>query len=369
MTVAAVVAALGWQPRTAAAAPIITVEGPTNPLGPDLDFFTFSFNGNGATEIDTLDFRTSSDVGFNQIESDPFMINFIPDSGDTDFLGNTTLSRGVLVIGGMDDASVIRGAFAQMGDNLGDFNDPFAQLVVPSGTGGTFTVRYAGDGEPVFEDDWLYGAPFGNHTPCGDTSPCDTDASGGTRGGRKRRGGIGGDTGNGTEGPVVSISPPAAISSDLDLYTVHLDGNGADFDTVGFSLEPLTVLNQLETDPRAINFNSGNADTDFLASTTAPYGLTVITSEDSENRLRGAIMRVGGTLADFDGDIAQFVVPRGGGAILDVEFVRDGFPVVGEFMAGGRLFANSVIPEPGSLLLASLGLCAVAARRGQRRFG
>ncbi len=360
MTVAAVVAALGSQPQPAAAAPIITVDGPTNPLGPDLDVFTFSFNGNGVTEIDVLEFQATSDVGFNQLETERSIFSSIPDSGDTDFLGSTTVGQGLVVLGGRDTASEMNGAFARMGENLGDFNDLFAQLVVPSGTGGTFTVRFAGGGQAVFEDDWLYGVPYGNHVPSGDTSPFDMNTGGDTsssetssgetsqaESGETGGGGtVAGETGSGPadepEAPVIPVSDPAPNPSEPDPYPGH-----------EYQFGEVTLLppEQIGSDPSTFVWRGFEVESLLTA------------VEDGGIIPPGALTFWNGV---FINDAVDSVQPVAAVGTFDIQSSTTRGAPLGQVSLNGGLDAGQQIPEPGSQLLASLGLCAVAARRGRQ---
>ncbi len=169
-------------------------------------------------------------------------------------------------------------------------------------------------------------------------------------------------TASATAAPIVTIDGPTNLGG-FDYFTVNLNGNGAQFDTIDFSATAIIgEFANTENDPTVVLFAPAgtSADTDFLGLNTVAVGVTVVGSDDSNTLLAGAVTRLGGSLSDFNNGLAQLVIPEGGGGIISVAFAAGGQPV---FPDDGGDFVFGIIPEPTSIALVGLALAGVSVRR------
>jgi len=153
------------------------------------------------------------------------------------------------------------------------------------------------------------------------------------------------------DAPIVQVNLDLTDNG-LDRYSFSVDADGTEYDTIEIIIDG--IVNQTENGAGTI-FTPNSEDTDFLGLPTVALGGSVATSTDTESGFSGV---VGFTAPDLVSDrlgagtdFFQAVIPNGGTAAYQVNFLRSG-SFIDSFGAEGTL----VIPEPTSLVLAGFGL-------------
>ena len=156
--------------------------------------------------------------------------------------------------------------------------------------------------------------------------------------------------------PIVTVTEGTSTGGN-DLYTFNIDPNGTVLDTIDITLTATTGAFMGENVVAVTEFVTGADNTDVLGINTTAIGWSILMTQDSTTTLAGAGGPLGQNIT-APVDFAQAVFPAGSGNLghYVFNFADDGSLV-------GSIEGDFGVPEPSTMLMASMGLLGLAFRR------